>query len=220
MIARVPVLRSTSPQALQILLSRGRVVVFNPEETLWHAGAEARGLHLVLEGEVRVVHTVRGRTHVVHVERAGGTLGEVPLFGGGGYPATAVAARRTTCLVLDRDALVAAIGVDPQFAFELLNRLALRLREVIARLDRATAEPVVARLADYLLQRAAASATPTFTLGCTQAELAEELGTAREVIVRLLRRLRVEGAIEPSGRGRWRVVDGGKLLNAKRSGPR
>lgn len=213
-VARVPLLRAAGPRALGTLLSRGRVVTFEPEETLWRAGSQAHGLLLVLEGEVRVVGTVGGRRHVVHVEDAGGTLGEVPLFAGGGHPATAVASRRTKCLALDRDALAAAMREDSEFAFALLNRLALRLREVIGRLDRVTAQTVAARLADHILRRAAAAGQSAFTLGGTQTELAEDLGTAREVIVRTLRRLRVEGAIQPAGRGRWQVTDRSKLLEA------
>ena len=35
---------------------------------------------VVLEGKVRVVRKAGDRAQVVHVERVGGTLGEVPVF--------------------------------------------------------------------------------------------------------------------------------------------
>src|SRR3954453_14745730 len=67
-------------------------------EVLFLAGAPARGLFVVLEGRVRVVRGAGGRPHVIHEETAGGTLGEVPMFEGSTYPATAVAAEPTRCL--------------------------------------------------------------------------------------------------------------------------
>ena len=83
---------------------------FAPGEGLFLAGAEPRGLHVVLEGRVRVVRARGDRQHVVHTEGAGGTLGEVPLFAGGSYPSTAVAAEPTRCAVLSRDELRRAAG--------------------------------------------------------------------------------------------------------------
>jgi DNA-binding FadR family transcriptional regulator len=41
----------------------------------------------------------------------------------------------------------------------------------------------------------------------TQAALAEELGTVREVAVRALRALRRAGLVEAAGRGRLRVIN-------------
>jgi predicted transcriptional regulator len=49
------------------------------------------------------------------------------------------------------------------------------------------------------------------TLGGTQQEVAEELGTVREVVVRAVRALCESGAIEPAGRGRYRVRDAARL---------
>jgi DNA-binding transcriptional regulator LsrR (DeoR family) len=42
-----------------------------------------------------------------------------------------------------------------------------------------------------------------FNLGMTQAQLAEELGTVREVVVRGLAQLRRDGIIAAAGRGRY-----------------
>jgi CRP/FNR family transcriptional regulator len=144
---------------------------------------------------------------VVHTEGPGGTLGEVPLFEGGPYPATAVAAEPTVCLVLDRAAVLAAVEVDPALGLAFLRRMAHRVRELVERLDRATAQSVPGRLARFLLARREQVGRDAFTLGLSQAELAEEVGTVREVVVRALRLLRDHGAIRPLGRGRYEVAD-------------
>jgi CRP/FNR family transcriptional regulator, dissimilatory nitrate respiration regulator len=205
-LRQLPLLRWLNDAALRELAARAVIRRFAPGEILWLAGAQPRGLFLVMEGEVRVVRVVHERRLVVHVEGAGGTLGEVPLFGGGCYPAAAVAARRTVCLVLSRDAVAAGIRCDTGFAFTLLERLAGRTRHVIERLD-ALGSTVQQRLSRYLLTRHESVGGSAFTLGSTQAALAEELGTVREVLVRSLRELRAAGVIRPAGRARFEVVD-------------
>ena len=64
---------------------------------------------------------------------------------------------------------------------------------------------MTSRLAAYIVARAAVSKTPEFSLGVTQLELAEELGTAREVVVRGLAALIDAGAIARAGRARFVV---------------
>lgn len=184
---------------------------FRAGETLWSAGGEARGLFVVLAGTVRVVRAPEGRQYAVHTEGPGGTLGEVPFFAGGRYPATAVAVVPTTCLVLDRATLARAVAADPELALRLMARLAARVRTLVARLDARTAATVEQRLAALLLTRHAAAGGGVFTLGATQGEAAEELGTVREVLVRALRALRQDGVIERVARGRYRVLDAGGL---------
>lgn len=203
----LPLTAGLNAAAKRELAARAVLCRFAPGATLWRAGTSPRGLFLVVEGQVRVTRSTAGRRHVVHVEEAGGTLGEVPLFAGGGYPATAVAERRTVCVAIGTDAIQAAVREDSSFAFALLARLAGRVRHLVDRLDRLAARNVNSRLADYLLARRREVGRPAFTLGRTQAEVAEELGTVREVVVRGLRELREAGIIRAAGRGRFEVAD-------------
>jgi CRP-like cAMP-binding protein len=96
---------------------------------------------------------------------------------------------------------------DPAVAWLFLRRLSARVRELVDRLDRASSQTVPARLAAFLVARSNAAGVLPFTLGMTQAALAEELGTVREVIVRALARLRHAGVIGSAGRGRYVVKD-------------
>jgi len=66
---------------------------------------------------------------------------------------------------------------------------------------------VSARLAEFLIGRADARGLATIALGMTQEQLAEELGTVREVIVRELHALRAAGLVRSLGPGRFEIVD-------------
>jgi len=206
----VTICRSLNPDALRVLSERAVIRRFTSGAVLWTAGARPRGLYLILQGRVRVVRASGGRQHVIHTESAGATIGEVPLFAGGSYPASAIAAEDTVCAVVGADTLLAAIGADPSLAMALLARMAGRVRDLVDRLDGRSAQTVRARLAEWLLHRAGEDARP-FTLGCSQAELAEELGTVREVLVRELRRLRASGLLRAGPRRSWEVTDPAQL---------
>ncbi|HEX4634147.1 MAG TPA: Crp/Fnr family transcriptional regulator [Gemmatimonadales bacterium] len=205
-IARVPWLATLSAAGRRELAARGVTRRFAADEVLWRRGDEPRGLFIVIEGAVRVVRGAGGRQCVLHREGPGGTLGEVPLFGGGTYPATVIAEEPTECLVLSRAAIEAAVEEDPRLASLLLGRLSARVRELAGRLDRVTTQPVARRLAGYLLLRHDA-AGGTFSLGQSQAKVAEDLGTVREVVVRELRALVGANVIRRIGAGRYRVID-------------
>jgi CRP-like cAMP-binding protein len=203
----VPFFAAFPRPALKVMADRAIERRFETAETIFRAGEASGGLLVVLEGKVRVVRRAGGRAQVVHVERAGGTLGEVPLFAGGGYPATAIAAEPTVCALIDRQAIMAAVRSHPEAAFVLLERLAKRVRELVERLDRSALRPVAARVAEYLVSRADARGRATVSLGMTQQQLAEELGTVREVIVRELQALRAAGLVRSLGPGRFEIVD-------------
>ncbi|HEX6039462.1 Crp/Fnr family transcriptional regulator [Longimicrobium sp.] len=208
---RIPLFARLNAEALRELAVRSTLRTFAADEVLWHAGTEPRGFFVIVEGRVRVVRTVRGRQHVIHVEDDGGTLGDVALFEGTTYPATAIAVRPTTCVAVTRDGLLAAIRQDPELALALLGRLAARVRHVIGRLDGLAARSVSARLAGYLLARRERAGTDVFTLGGSQTTVAEELGTVREVLGRTLRGLRDRGLIDIGANGALRIVDAAGL---------
>jgi CRP/FNR family transcriptional regulator len=203
----IPFFAAFPKRTVQTLADRAVARRYDTAETLFRAGDSASGLMVVLEGKVRVIRRAGGRAQVVHVEGVGGTLGEVPVFAGGGYPATAVAVEPTVCAVITREALAAALRSNPDAAFVLLERLARRVRELVERLDRTALHSVSARLAEFLTARADARGRAVIALGMTQQQLAEELGTVREVIVRELHALRTAGLVRSLGGGRLEIVD-------------
>ncbi len=207
-----PLCRGLSPAALRAAAG-GRRARWNTREVLFHEGGASPGLILLLQGRVRVVRgSAEGRRHVLHEEAAGGALGEVPLFDGGAMPATAVAVEPTAGVILPPALVAAIITADPSFALRLLDRLARRVRTLADRLERLTTQGVQARLAAFLLERARRSSGRLVSLGMTQAELAEELGSVREVVVRELRALVNRGALRPCGGGRYEIPDPAAFL--------
>ena len=210
-------LERLTPSGRDALLKQSVEKRFSTGELLWSAGDAAERIALVLEGKVSIVRARAGRQTVIHSGEPGDTLGEVPFFTGAPYPATALAAEPTRCLLLTHAAVTEAMAVDSQLAFFFLRRLSLRVQNLVERVDQNTASSVQTRLARFILRRSETSRPSgrsrpetgkpvTFSLGMTQTALAEELGTVREVVVRALRELRLAGAIEAVGDAKYRVA--------------
>jgi CRP-like cAMP-binding protein len=134
-------------------------------------------------------------------------LGEVALFGSGKYPATAIAAEPTVALFLPARELRDELRRSPVLADFFLARLARRAEGLIQRLDHHAHRTVGQRLAAHLVARRNGTRSDIVTLGMTQVELAEELATVKEVVVRSLATLRRLGVVQQAGRGRYRLID-------------
>jgi CRP/FNR family transcriptional regulator len=197
--------REISERVAKALVENARLRSFTPGEPLFREGEASSGIFVVLDGEVRVVRTSRGRRHVLHTERRGGTLGEAPFFDHQPYPASAIAWTAVDALYIDRNGVERAVRTTPDIALFFLSHLAGRVRLLLDRVDRLATADVGTRMCAYLLDEV--ERTDGAIVKITQASLAEELGTVREVVMRTLRSLRRRNIISSAGRGRIEIVD-------------
>jgi CRP/FNR family transcriptional regulator len=163
-------------------------------------------LLIVAEGRVEIRQiSVRGREQVFHTEGPGATLGEGPLFDGGGYIASAVALEPTRLLFLARGEVLRLCRRRPQVAIAMLRTMARRVRHFAGIVSDLAFRPVTERLARYLEAAAGASLKPgaSVDLTLTQAQLAARLGTVRELVARALSQLEASQII---GRKRSRII--------------
>ena len=182
---------------------------FRARQTVFRAGDTADGLYIVVSGRIRVSRETAHHVELLHSETAGGLLGEIPVFGGGPFPATAVASEPTRCLKLPVDAVERLLRDHVEFSRFAIARLATRAQSLLHRIDELTSSTITARLAEHLSRRAESNGE--VTLGMSQAALADELGTAREVVVRALATLVAAKAIRRVGRSRFVVSDAATL---------
>jgi len=178
-----------------------------PRRTLLRRGEEAGGAYLVLRGELRVYYlTPRGREATLYRVEPGGTcvLALGATLEGAPYPAWVDSGPRGATFVRIPSARFQGL-VDAERGFRsfVLRAMSGRLFELMASLEELGSVEVERRVARYLTRRAEG---PGRSLAITQASLAADLGTAREVISRTLRALAGRGLVTTS-RGRVRVTD-------------
>jgi CRP/FNR family transcriptional regulator len=182
-------------------------------EALFEEGEPCRGLVIVAEGRVEIRQiSLRGREQVFHTEGPGATLGEGPLFDGGGYIATAVALLPTQVLFLPRAEVLQLCQRRPAVALAMLKTLARRVRHFAGIVSDLAFRPVAERLARHLETSLAAPIKPdaSIELTLTQAQLAARLGTVRELVTRAFSQLEERGVISRE-RSRVTVRDPARL---------
>src|SRR5690348_16790879 len=106
-VAAHPVFRGVTPPAVTGLVLR----TWRRREVLFRQDDPPPGLILLFTGRIRIIRTsTDGRRQVLHEESEGGSLGEVPLFAGGGMAGTAVAMEPSSGVVLPPELLQRAIA--------------------------------------------------------------------------------------------------------------
>lgn len=179
---------------------------FQKDEVLFVAGEEARGLYVIVEGAVRAFRgSLDGREQVIHVERAGATIAEVPVFDDGTYPSTAAAEEDTTVLFIAKRDVQHLCLEHPKITLAALKVLAGRLRRCAELVEALSLREVGQRLARFLLAEARRSGAPTengisINLSQTNQQIAARIGSVREVVSRAFTRLHHDGLIIVEGR--------------------
>ena len=190
-------------QSLAALTTRKR---FSAGELLFSEGEPCAGLHIVSSGKVRIFKTsASGREQVLAVEGQGGSVAELPVFDGGPYPASVVAIEETEMAFISRRNFQAFCIQHPEVALKVLSVVGARLRNLVAIIEELSFTTIRQRLVSALLKMAEAEGKKTargieFLLPSSHQELANRLGTVRELVSRNLMRLQAEGLLEVDAR--------------------
>ena len=122
------------------------------------------------------------------------------------FPAFAVAETDVRAVLIPAAALRDWVAREELWRNYVLGLLAMRLSGVMATVEEVAFRRMDARVAEFV----AAAARPGDPLRMTHQEIALELGTAREVVSRILKDLEREGLLT-LGRGTITVLDAGGL---------
>jgi CRP/FNR family transcriptional regulator len=176
------------------------------DDILFVAGDEASGLYVIASGALRAFREgIDGREQVIHVERAGATIAELPVFDDNPYPSTVAAEEEKVVLYLDKNDVKSLCLKYPQIALAALKMLAGRLRRCAELVEALSLREVDQRLARWLLTEARTRGHRTtpgieVTLALTNQQIAARIGSVREVVSRALSRLQQNGLILVDGR--------------------
>jgi len=197
-----PTLASGDPES-RTVLDAARLVTMSDEQPVFRAGSPCENYVLLVEGSVRVqVIGEGGREAVLYRVLPGQScvLTTCCILSGDDYPAEGFTESPVRALVVTKPAFDRALESAPAFRRFVFANLGRRIAEVIARMEEVAFRPIERRLAAFLLSRADDGGT----IRVTHQEIAVELGTAREVVSRHLKRMESSGLVE-LGRSTVRV---------------
>ena len=199
-----PIFKDGDPSLVKTILSASFSQSFLPHTQLYLEGDRCPGIAFVLSGEIRVYKIGEtGREITLYEIYPGETciLNAACILSQRNYPANAVGLIDGSMLYLPEGVfkrLLAKHQVMRAFIFSLFSQ---RFGEIIELIEEVTFGKMDARLEDYLVEKA-----ENDQLHTTHQNIANDLGTSREVVSRLLKDFEHKGRIALS-RNRIRLLE-------------
>jgi len=190
---------------------RGELLATSVRKTLANrqglvrAGMECAHVPFVITGMLRIFKaSENGRELTLYRIEPGETciLTATCVLSGSGFPANAEAEGPTDVLLMPSRRLLPLMEASPAWRTFLFGLYAKRLDMALTLVEEVAFHHVDERIAAYLAREATAGQG---VITRTHEQIADELGTSREVVTRILRDFELVGAIE-TNRGRIRVL--------------
>ena len=175
---------------------------FNKGEVIFLEGDDGNGFFLIAEGLIKIFKvSSEGKEQILHILGPGEPFGEVPVFSGQQFPASAETIIESHLLFFPRAAFVDLITRIPSLAMNMLAVLSMRLRQFTVQVENLSLKEVPGRLAAYLVYLADEQENKDIiTLSISKGQLASLLGTIPETLSRIFSRMAELNLIEMDGR--------------------
>jgi CRP/FNR family transcriptional regulator len=200
------------PAALVDEVARQMLRLEAPAGTLlFDAGQACQALPLVLSGRIKVSKRAESGREIRLYGVAPGELCIVTvscLLGSQPYPATGIAETAISAVALPRPLVLRLIAAHPPFQEMTFRLFSERLTGLMQLVEEVAFRKLDQRLAAWLVQRGP-------QIAASHQAVADELGSVREIVSRLLKQFEEEGCVR-LGRGRIEVLDPAAL--SSRSG--
>ena len=181
-----------------------RILTLDAKSYVFRIGDSCEAFVVVLSGAIRVrLLSAAGREVTLYRISPGDSclLTTSCLFSHERYPAEAITESTVTALAVPMRDFEGLLAESSAFRAYVFNGFAARLTDVIGRIEAVALTPVDTRLAAVLLKLHDSGLAEV-----THQELAVELGTAREVVSRHLKRFEKDGLLD-LGRGHITVIE-------------
>lgn len=192
-----PFFENIKIESVQKKISKGTVV--------FDEGDECGVVAFLLNGSIRVSKIGKNGREIILYRLGSGdscilTISSV--LANISYPATAIVEEDTEVILLPVKQFKELMVTNPEFQQYIYKLLSARLLEIMTLIDEIVFHKIDERLMEYLLRH---TENDGDIIEITHEELASQLGSAREVISRIIKGLERDGLIQLS-RGKVRVI--------------
>ena len=196
----IPCFDSLTPEALAWLVDSTREQTFARGEIILLEGEPCPGLFLVQSGSVKLYRSsLRGDEQIMLIVYRGGCFEFAPLLDGGPNPVSAQAMEASKLLFIPASNFEVLVSTYPEVVLQIASILAMRLRNLLDKVEDFSFRRVISRVAKLVLQLGEGEGkgsivTPARPL--TQQQLACIVGCSRQLLNSSLRELVKKGVIK------------------------
>lgn len=202
LLSEIPLFSGLEEDQLAALRQIAVDKLYDKGRTVFTEGDDANGFYIVADGRVKIYKvSPDGKEQIFHIYGPGNPFGEVPVFAGGKFPATAQTLLKSHLLFLPRRAFVELITANPSLSMNMLAVLSGRLRQFTVQIENLSLKEVPGRLAAYLIYLSEEQGSEErVTLTISKGQLASLLGTIPETLSRIFAKMTEQGFISVSGK--------------------
>ena len=207
-----PVLKEISETDRQTIFSAGHIVALPNEQMLMKQNQECQFIPMVISGRLRIYKlSPNGREMTLYRIGPGETclISIACQIKGDDFPAMAQVEGKTQLFMVPSIVCHSVLAKNLAWKDFIITSLYGHLTEVMETLEAVAFDRTDHRLVLWLLEK---TKDKTTSILCTHEEIAVELGTAREVVSRLLADLKNKGILT-LGRGKIKIIDLEQLKN-------
>lgn len=185
-----------SPSLLEALAARGNTRAYRANAILITEGDAGDSLYIVVAGRLRAyASSENGREVVLSEHGPGEYVGELSLDGAV-RSASVRALEPTTCCTVQREQLLGFLAEHPDFALHLSQKLTRMVRRLTEQVKSLALQDVYGRMVRVLTDLSDAVGDERVVRErLTQQEIAERVGSSREMVNRVMKDLTTGGYV-------------------------
>lgn len=201
MLDQVPLFAGLSPAELDVIAQHAVRKTYRRNTVIIERGDEANTLFVLTEGRVKTyLADDQGREIVLNELGPGAQLGELALLGDSPRTASVMTIEDSAFLVLTKRSFLQVLTEHPGLAFNLIRLLVARTQALTESVGDLALCDVYSRL-NKLLTEAADDVDGQMVSGpFTHQQIADRVGSSREMVSKILKDLRVGGYIACEGK--------------------
>jgi CRP/FNR family cyclic AMP-dependent transcriptional regulator len=186
------------PALLERIAGHGSVRQYAAQTILINEGDVAQAMYIVLAGRVKLyASTDNGREIVLTELSPGHYFGELSLDGAP-RSLSALALEPTRCVVVPGAELRALLAAEPDFALHLTHKLMRMVRRLTEQVKSLALQDVYGRVVRLLMEASDAQGDErVLRHKLTQQDIADRVGSSREMVNRIMKELAAGGYVTP-----------------------
>jgi CRP/FNR family cyclic AMP-dependent transcriptional regulator len=198
LIRNVPLFSCLDDAELEGLLAAAVRKTFARHTILLNAGDTTDSLYVITEGKVKaVIIDEHGKEIILSISGPGEYFGEMAMIDGEPRSATIMTREPTELLIFSKADLRRVFSQNPDIVFNLLKGLTRRLRKANQQIESLALMDVYGRVATLLSESAQPQgAVAVVPEALTHQEIANMVGSSREMVSRILNELARGGYIQ------------------------
>lgn len=187
--------------ALQQIRERAVTRKFSKNTIILTEGDETTSLYLIESGRVKFfLSDDTGQEVILNFQGPGEYFGELSLLDGAPRSVSVMTQEPTTLSVVSRDDFFGFLRTNPDIALELLQNMAVRMRELSDEVRALALSDVYGRVKRLLTRMARESEDGTVvTEKMTHQQISQMVGASREMVSRIMKDLVNGGYIQADG---------------------